>query len=452
MKNDENKNKDEEKNKGEKTIIEIPEITRVEGHSAVTVEIQENKVRKVNLEVFEGTRFFERIVLGHKYDEIPHITSRVCAICSTGHVIAAARAIENIFAYTPGKKTQLLRHLMHLGMIIESHATHICALALPDFLKTKDITEFAGKYPEAFTIWTNLRKLGSTVQTVIGGRPFHPVTLHVGGLSRCPSEDELQELKMTLQSSREIAGTLCNLLMTFDAPIENTAPPRYLALIPEGSGYSYFGSRVQCSDGWEAPIDQYKEYLDEKVVDYSHAKRSLVKGKPVLVGALARLYFSKDKLTDEAKSLYAKSALAQGKCNTYLNNLAQSIELVDAIDQAMNTINELISDDSPDEQLLSIASHIKEGSGVGAVECPRGTLYHSYTLDKSGTISAADMITPSAQNSARIELDVCTVAEESLKLNQNGETLKENLETLIRAYDPCNTCATHMVSIRQIDN
>lgn len=439
----------------ETKIIEIPEITRVEGHSAVTVELVEGKVKEVHLEVFEGTRFFEQIVLGHKYDEIPHITSRVCAICSTGHVVAAAHAIENIFAISPSDKTKELRHLMHLGMIIESHATHICALALPDFLNTRDITEFATRYPNEFALWTTLRKLGASIQTVIGGRPFHPVNLHVGGLSRHPNKDELQGLLMILLCSREAAIKLCQLVMSFEAPVKKTAPPRYLALIPDGTAYSYFGNTVQCSDGWQEPIENYKQYLDERVVNYSHAKRSLVKGKPVLVGALARLHFSHERLSAEASALYKQSPLAQGESNTFLNNLAQAIELVDAIDQAKNTIDKLLAD-SGQESLPDISSFIKAGAAVGAVECPRGTLYHYYQVDSQGKILAADMITPSAQNSARIEQDICTVANEYLKTktdvnhSDNTDGLQAALETLVRAFDPCNTCATHMVSVKSL--
>jgi sulfhydrogenase subunit alpha len=80
--------------KSTKQVIQLAEICRVEGHAAVDVTIDNGKIESVKLNVFEGTRFFERIVLGHKYDEMPHITSRVCAICSTGHVLAAIFAIE----------------------------------------------------------------------------------------------------------------------------------------------------------------------------------------------------------------------------------------------------------------------------------------------------------------------------------------------------------------------
>jgi Coenzyme F420-reducing hydrogenase, alpha subunit len=226
-------------------------------------------------------------------------------------------------------------------------------------------------------------------------------------------------------------------------------------LIPEGTAYSYFGNTVQCSEGWQEPIENYKQYLDERVVNYSHAKRSLVKGKPVLVGALARLHFSHERLSAEASALYKQSPLAQGESNTFLNNLAQAIELVDAIDQAKNTIDKLLAD-SGQESLPDISSFIKAGAAVGAVECPRGTLYHYYQVDSQGKILAADMITPSAQNSARIEQDICTVANEYLKTktdvnhSDNTDGLQAALETLVRAFDPCNTCATHMVSVRSL--
>src|SRR3990167_5692642 len=134
----------------ERKSIHIPEICRVEGHSAVHVDIEGGAVTNVTLDVFEGTRFFERIVLGHHFEEIPHITSRVCAICSTGHVLAATFALENLLGCKPTELTTLFRELMHLGMMIESHATHIYALALPDYLKVGDLLELATKHTAEF--------------------------------------------------------------------------------------------------------------------------------------------------------------------------------------------------------------------------------------------------------------------------------------------------------------
>jgi len=172
-----------------------------------------------------------------------------------------------------------------------------------------------------------------------------------------------------------------------------------------------------------------------------------VNGKPIMVGSLARLYFFADRLGPSAKSIYSKSPLAAGNSNTILNNLAQGIELLEAIDRSMEIIDTLLSMEPAHPQVQSAIS-IKAGHGVGTVECPRGTLYHYYEIDDSGKVTAADMITPSAQNTARIEQDISTVVEDHLE--RNSELLQNHLETLVRAYDPCNTCATHMVQVRYV--
>lgn len=432
----------------ESKIIQIPEICRVEGHSAVRVDIKDDKVVGVQLDVFEGTRFFERIVLGHKYDEMPHICSRVCAICSTGHVLAAIRAVEAIIDFKPSERELLFRELMHLGMVIESHATHICALALPDFLNTPDLHDFATNHQAEFAIWTKLRNLGSAVQTTVGGRPFHPVNLHVGGLSHYPGEADLTPLKHKLEENKELAMYLCSVLLDLKLPVDRTAPPDYLALIPDSDLYGYFGTIIKSSDGWEKPISEYKKYLDEKVVSYSHAKQSTVNGKPIMVGSLARLFFFADRLRPSARSIYEKSALAAGNRNTILNNLAQGIELVEAIDRSIEIID-LLNKTSGMPASTHGSLSIKAGKAVGAVECPRGTLYHFYEIDANGKVTAADMITPSAQNTARIEQDISTVVQDHLE--RKSELLQSHLETLVRAYDPCNTCATHMVQVRYVD-
>lgn len=430
----------------EEKIIEIPEICRVEGHSAVKVNIHNNQVSDVKLDVFEGTRFFEQLVINHHYDEIPHITSRVCAICSTGHVVAAAFAIEKILDIKVPFHVNLLRELMHLGMVIESHATHIYALALPDFIGCVDLLDFAGNHKSEFIAWTQLRKLGAAIQTVIGGRPFHPINLHVGGLSSTPTVEALSTLFTHLNETENTAFNTCELLAGFMPKTTASSPPNYLALIPSAEGYGFFGDTILSSAGWQDSIQNYKEYLTEISVPYSHAKRSTNQGQPIMVGSMSRLYHFAKRLTPAAQQFYQSSALAKGDCNTVWNNLAQAIEIVEAIQRAKEIITILLTAPKQlgcDGHLIRSAG--KAGQAVGAVECPRGTLYHFYEIDELGKIKKADMITPSAQNSHRIETDIREVVNSSI--SSIDSDLQSNLETLVRAYDPCNTCATHMVSI-----
>ncbi len=433
----------------ERKSIEISEICRVEGHAAVTVNFENGVIADVQLNVFEGARFFERIVLGHMYDEIPHITSRVCAICSTGHVVAAIKSIEGIFGFVPGSRDLLHRELMHLGMIIESHATHICALALPDFLNVGDLMTLASQHPAEFEIWKQLRSLGSTIQTIVGGRPFHPVNLHVGGLSSYPEKEQLVEMRKLLDENQENAMRLYGLLAGLNVSFGQGVTPVYSALIPDHDGYGYFGEVIRTSTGFQANVDEYRHYLNEKVVRYSHAKQSTFEGQPFMVGSLARLAMFAERLRPTALALYEKSPLASRGHNTILNNLAQAIELVEAIDRSKVIIETLLAAsfwESSSKFIYQTALLEKRaGAKTGAVECPRGTLYHFYELEQSGKVVAADMITPSAQNTARIESDIRQLVA-GLKEEQ-ADSIQAKLETLVRAYDPCNTCATRMVQV-----
>ena len=429
--------------------IVIPEVTRVEGHSAVTVDIKDGAVVDVKLDVFEGTRFFERIVVGHKADEMAHLTSRICAICSTGHVLASIRALEATVQYKPSVRLSLFRELMHLGMIIESHATHLCALVLPDFLGTKDLLTFADKFKEEFALWTTLRSLGCAIQTMVGGRPFHPVNLHVFKLSHYPSRESLESLLPDLKSGADLALKLAHTFLSLKLPNIPSLEPNYLCLEQDGV-YGYFGDHIRSSEGFRRPISEYKEYLSEYAVTYSHAKKSRSNGKPYMVGAIARLHFYHELLGSTARSIYMASDLARGSCNSMLNNLAQAIELVQAIER-VQTIIALLSELSHEPE-VEVPEPRLVGSGVGAVECPRGTLYHSYEVDEQGVVIAADMITPSAQNTERIERDIRNTVSHRLAENGAGkdENLECDLETLIRSYDPCNTCATHAVRLRYV--
>lgn len=445
--------------------IEIPDICRVEGHASVYVDIEGDRVKSVKLDVFEGTRFFEKLVVGNHYNEIPHVTSRVCAICSTGHVLAAIKSIEKIAGFKASETVELLRELMHLGMIIESNSTHIYALALPDFLGFFDVHEFAVEHEEHFRAWTTLRNLGAFIQTTIGGRPFHPVNLHVGGFSSFPQRATLQQIDQKLEESFDLAIRTCELLMTFKPPVARTTQPVFLALIPPGDRYGYFGEQIRTSSGQTLNVEEYPTYLKEEAVPYSHAKRSSLDGKPIMVGSLARLSMFAQRLGPTAAGIYRSTSLASGDTNSIWNNLGQAIEIVEAFDRAREIVGCLLQNsatwdtfEARKKSMLSVGD--TAGSATGTVECPRGTLYHHYEIDERGFIVRADMITPSAQNTYRIECDVQEIVSltlDSLKQEDDEsqareKTLKNNLETLVRAYDPCNTCATHMVEVRYAES
>jgi coenzyme F420-reducing hydrogenase alpha subunit len=90
-------------------------------------------------------------------------------------------------------------------------------------------------------------------------------------------------------------------------------------------------------------------------------------------------------------------------------------------------------------------SQIKAGRGIGAVEVPRGILYHDYTYNDKGVCTKANCIIPTNQNHANIELDMKALLPQIL--DKTNKEIELNLEMLVRAYDPCISCSTHYVKV-----
>ena len=123
--------------------IEIEHLCRVEGFGGVYVELDGDQIREVRVNVMEGPRMFEAVVLGRRFDEIPPIVTRICAICSAIHCVTSTMAVENALGVQVTEQTRLLRELLVHGGNIESHALHIFCLALPDFLGYNSVIELS---------------------------------------------------------------------------------------------------------------------------------------------------------------------------------------------------------------------------------------------------------------------------------------------------------------------
>jgi sulfhydrogenase subunit alpha len=165
-----------------------------------------------------------------------------------------------------------------------------------------------------------------------------------------------------------------------------------------------------------------------------------------VVGALARIALNGNKLSGEAKNAKEKLDLDMLSENMLYNNAAQAVEMVYSIERALDIIDELLREGIKQEEPAEVT--IRAGTGVGVVEAPRGTLYHSYSFDEVGRLIEADVITPTAQNLANIEKDL-RVSVENL-IDEPRESLSSKLEIVVRAYDPCISCAVHLVEVNLV--
>lgn len=424
--------------------IAIEHLGRVEGHGGIHVEIEGGKITKVNMDIYEGSRFYEELIVGKHYEEVAGIVSRICAICSADHLLASQMATEKAFGVEVSRQTYLLRGLLLHGSMIESHALHVYALALPDLLGFDGVLAMASQYPREVSIALGLKKLGNTIQEIVGGRAIHAINPVLGGFGLVPTTQQLIELKEQLQKGLDDALLTVDLYESL-LPLPDFAdsPTVYTALEPREPRYSYLGDIIQTSLGDRFPVEDYRKVCHERVVSHSTAKQSLFANKPFMTGSLARLNLNHQQIRGKAREVMERLLPELPTTNILHNNTAQLIELIHSIERSLVLIDYLLEEGIKQEDPVKIEP--RAGRGVGAIEVPRGTLFHAYTYDETGHIVDADVITPTAQNLANAEKDLRTAVEHLMAADE--EQLRLSLEMVARAYDPCISCAVHLVDL-----
>ncbi|HHW13621.1 MAG TPA: Ni/Fe hydrogenase subunit alpha, partial [Firmicutes bacterium] len=198
--------------------IAVAHLARVEGHGGIDVTLSGGRVTEVDFEIFEGSRFFEQLLVGRRWDEVPGLICRVCAICSSGHAITALLAVEDALGIAVSPQTKALRELLFLGQMIESHALHLFCLSVPDFLGYGGVIPLAADRPGEVRLGLSLKKLGNDLQAAIGGRPIHPVNAVVGGFGRLPDPATLRDLGRRFREALRQVPALAGLLADLSVP------------------------------------------------------------------------------------------------------------------------------------------------------------------------------------------------------------------------------------------
>lgn len=434
--------------KTESRTVTIPHLGRVEGHGGIHVVLEGDAVRDVNMDIHEGSRFYEALLRGRHYLEVQGIITRVCAICSASHTVAALQALENALGIPESPRVRHLRGLLLLGGTIESHALHVFALALPDFLGFDSVVGLATRYPEEVAFALKLKQLGNRVQELIGGRAIHPVNTLVGGFGKIPSHRELEELRGELEAALDPLEGFVELAAGIELPRWAAQPTVFMALRPrEESCFRFRGEALCTSRGEEFPLSAYRKVVREFTVEHSHAKHAaLASGETYMVGSLARLALWGQRLEGRARAARGHLLPPGAMENVLSNNWAQLVELIHCIERGVEVCELLLG--LPEVGSETTAHEVCAGRGIGALEVPRGTLFHEYELDGDGRVVSANVVTPTAQNLANAERDLRRAAGAILREKPGDDAgLKLGLEMVARAYDPCISCSVHLTRL-----
>jgi len=418
--------------------INIHHLTRVEGHGNINIRIKDGRLQQAEWEVVETPRFFEAMLAGKRWDNAPWICARICGICSIGHTLASIRAVENAFGIVPAQQTQKLRLFLKHMETLQSHILHLYFLAAPDFLNTGSVFPLMESHPDVVLRAGRLKQLANDVCDGIGGRRLHPTRTVVGGFTMLPEKKELSEFRDRLSEAVKDLALTAELFRTFKIP-DFTRETEFVSLKGEG-GYPFIGGDLISTDGVLKREHEYRQMTNEYIVVQSTSKWSRLSRSSFAVGALARVNNNFKFLHPAAKKISLGFGLQPVNHNPFMNNIAQLVECVHVVNESLVLIDELLDSARMEPRQPVIP---KEGIGVGAVEVPRGILYHCYEFDEAGKIVKCDCVIPTSQNHANIQHDLSALAEKCASDGMQDKDIELLAAMLVRSYDPCISCSVH---------
>lgn len=422
-------------------------VAREEGDGALDLVISaEGKVKEARYKIWEAPRFFESFLVGRKYDEVPELVQRICGICPHPHNLAAAQAVERAMGIEVSEQTRLLRRLLLVGDWIMSHSLHVFCLAAPDYLGYESVISMAGN-PELLPVVQKalqFKRLGNDMSVLLTGHEIQNRTSVVGGFTAVPAGADLRKIRERLLGIKEFALEATQLTKDLfsAAPYPELVRKCEHVALHSPKEYAVEAGRLVSTEGLDIPDWEYPEWLIESHVPGSNAKHAIIRGRDsFLVGPLARVNLNFDQLSADARAVAAQVGFVAPSFNPYMSIVARCIELVHAIDEAVQIIDQLGNPKYEEPKYT-----IRAGEGYAVTEAPRGICCHGGRIDKDGVVQQWDIVAPTARNVYNIEKDLNEFVPKLLDLSDEELALK--CEMLIRSYDPCLSCSVHSIKVR----
>ncbi len=423
--------------------LSLTEMTKVEGAAALDLKVENNKVTEVKFKITEFKRFYTQAMRGKQIAALPQLLARICGTCSNAHLLCSIEACEKALGITVSEQAQKLRDLTVDALIIRDHALHLYLFSMPDIFGKDAFLDFdendATQHQmlhDAFTV----KGAGDSLARLIAGRSVHAINPTIGGFLKIPTNEEIQPVILKLTESRAAALRLINIFL--EAPFHFDRQTHFMALVGDDK-YNYLQGKIISDDGTIKEEANFHDHLERVIIPYSQASGYEYQGKSYMVGSLARINLAKEKLNPSTKKDAARALEKFPSTDIYLNNVAQAIEILNSLDNSVELLKNEIWQSEP---IIKIIPPKEESIGIGVIEAPRGTLYHKIKVGTDNKIIEGEIVVPTGQNQINIEQDIVTLVENSLDKLEKEQIVTE-IEKLIRAYDPCLSCASHFMKV-----
>jgi NAD-reducing hydrogenase large subunit len=370
---------------------------------------------------------------------------------------------------TAPRTVELLRRLMHMGQLIQSHALNFFHLSAPDFLlgmdydpEQRNVFGLIEKMPDVARQGIRLRKFGQEIIENVAGKKIHSSEWIVPGGAKWPfTKERADYLLANLPEAQDTALKTLKMFKdwlagcTEEVETYGDFPSYYLGLVTPTGGLEQYCGKIRVVDS-EGKIvadmldpAKYFEYIGEAVEPWSYMKFPYYKplGYPdgmYRVGPLARMNVCTHcgtPLADEELREFKKLGKNGVVQSTFHYHYARLIETLFCIETAKTILED------PDLLLKRVCTRTypMKSEGIGVAEAPRGTLIHHYKVDPQGTITSVNMIIATEHNNLAYNKAVTQVAKKYVKAEKLQEGMLNRVESVVRSFDPCLSCATHMV-------
>jgi NAD-reducing hydrogenase large subunit len=445
--------------------ILIDPVTRIEGHAKITVQLDDaGQVSDAHFHVTEF-RGFERMLEGRPLWEMPSITARICGICPVSHLMASAKAGDQILSIRIPPAAEKLRRLMNLAQIIQSHALSFFHLSAPDLLLGMDsdparrnVFGLIAAEPELARNGIRLRQFGQQIIAALGGQKIHPAWCVPGGVRSALSIEDRDTIRSRIPESH---NAVLDAIRRFKGLVDKyrqeaetfgNFPTLYVGLISADGTWEHYDGKLRLVNG-EGQIvadgiepNCYREHFGEATESWSYLKSPYYRplGYPdgiYRVGPLARLNLCERMGTPLAeKERVEFRQLGSGAVNSaFFYHYARLIEILAAIER----IEQMVDDPDLQSEHLRAKAGVNQLEGVGCSEAPRGTLFHHYQVNADGLIQKVNLLIATGQNNLAMNRTVLQIARHYIEGSHVPEGILNRLEAGIRAFDPCLSCSTH---------
>jgi len=445
--------------------ITIDGVTRIEGHASITIDLDDQG--RVSDAQFHVTQFrgFEKFVEGRPLTEMPSVMARICGICPVSHLMASAKACDELLAVEIPPTAVKLRRVMNLAQIVQSHALSFFHLSSPDLLfgfdgdpATRNIFGMMKSHPQFAKDGIMLRKFGQEIIALLGGKKIHPAWVVPGGVTEALSAERRERILAGIPAAMDIAkrgaAWLGSVVDKFpeEAAVFANFPTMFAGLVgPKGNIEHYDGAMRFADDSGRAVVEfsdprKYSDYIGEAVEKNSFLKSPYFKPKGYpngvyRVGPLARVVMAEQCGTPVADADLARfrSCLGRAPSSSFHYHWARLIEILYGIE----AIESLMNDPDILNARVRARARPNRNEGVGITEAPRGTLIHHYRIDDQGQMVWANLIIATGHNNLAMNRGVRQVAERFITGDKLEEGMLNRVEGVIRCFDPCLSCSTH---------